>query len=617
MKNDNNRNTIVFIVCAAVLLIVYQVFVLGPAAKKRDIQAKAAAAAAQVQAANTPLLPNGQPASAYVPRDQALAAAPRVRIDTPALTGSVSLKGGRIDDLFLKNYRETIQKGSPLVELFRPQGTQNAYFAELGWVGANIPGLPGGDTTWSALAGAALAPGKPVTLTYDNGAGLKFVRTIAVDDRYMFTVADTVTNSGAAPVQIAPYGSVQRQGLSEEQSHAANVHEGAIGVVVDGSKTELQHVKYKDWKKKGEIDFKSSGGWFGVTDKYWMASLIPAQHEAVSGKFRVVPAGQTDIYETNYVGPTRALAPGQSITETTRVFAGAKTVPMLQDYQYSGAPAKFGSFRKAVGPNDIPRFDEAVDWGRLWFFTRPIFTILEFFFQHVGNFGVAILLLTVVVKLLFFPLANKSYESLTKMKKIQPKLEEIKKKFEKDPAKLQQETMGLYQREKINPFMGCLPMLVQIPVFLALYKVLSVTIEMRHAPFFGFIRDLSARDPSTIWNLFGLIPYDPAHLALIGGFLNGPLHIGALALAYGVTMWLNQAMSPQMGDPIQQRMMQFFPLVFTFIMAQFAVGLLVYWAWQNILTILQQYVIMRRFKVDNPIDDIIARLTGKAKATTG
>jgi len=302
-----------------------------------------------------------------------------------------------------------------------------------------------------------------------------------------------------------------------------------------------------------------------------------------------------DIYKSGYLGQIETIAPGASLSRTTRLFAGAKTVPDLRAYS-----AKLG----------IPKLDQSIDWGMFWFFTRPLFAVLEFVHGHIGSMGLSILVLTVLVKLAFFPLANKSYESMSKMKKVAPQLELIKKANEKDPAKLQQETMALYQREKINPFMGCLPMLVQIPVFFSLYKVLTVTIEMRQAPFIGGIKDLAARDPTTIWNLFGALPYDPSHLALVGGFLDGPLHLGVWPLAYGLTMWLSQAMSPPAGvDPTQKLMFQFMPVMFTFIMAQFTVGLLIYWAWSNVLTILQQYVIMHRMKVENPIDNLIGRFT--------
>jgi YidC/Oxa1 family membrane protein insertase len=470
---------------------------------------------------------------------------------------------------------------------------QHAWFAEFGWTGQNLPGLPTRDTVWTVTQGGPLTPAHPVILTYASPQGLVFTRTISVDDRFMFTVSDTVANLGPAPVTITPYGSVQRQGLPEEHTKSKVVHEGAVGVFDN----ELALKKYAAWKKAHEETHSSTGGWLGITDKYWLGALIPDQHERIAGLFRVTTSQGVDIYEASYAGQPHAIAPGTQITETSRLFAGAKVVPVLKDYE-----AKLG----------VHRFDQAVDWGMFWFITRPFFRLLEFFYHLVGNFGIAILLLTIVVKLLFFPLANKSYESITKMKKIQPKIEELKTRYKDDPTKQQQEMMQIYQREKINPLMGCLPLVIQIPVFYSLYKVLSVTIEMRQAPFFGWIHDLSSRDPTTMWNLFGLIPWDPSHAPLIGTLLNGGLHIGIWPLIMGFTMWLQQAMNPPAPDPMQQRIFQFFPIIFTFMLAPFAAGLVIYWTWNNLLSILQQYVIMRRFQVENPIDSLLARFGVKA-----
>ena len=593
MQENNNRNTIIFVVSAVLILIAYQFLVVDPATKRRNadmVRQKAATVEAQKPGA----LPSATPGTVVVSREQAAAASTRAPITTPALSGSVSLRGARIDDLFLKNYRQTVDKTSPPVELLRPEGSRYAYFAEFGWTGANLPGLPTADTVWQLVEGSTLAPGQPLTLRTSTGQGLTFTRKIEVDDRFMFTVTDTVANTGTGSVTLAPYGSVQRQGIPAGLGKIQIVHEGAIGWLGD----ELRQVKYAKWLKDGGgSPITSTGGWTGITDKYWLAAMIPDQKERIQSQYRVTKAGATDIYEANYIGQPRVIPAGRQITETTRLFAGAKTVPVLKDYE-----TKLG----------VPHFDMAVDWGNFWFITRPMFAFLDFIFRHVGNFGIAILLLTVAVKLIFFPLANKSYESLTKMKKVQPQVEELRKRLKDDPAKQQQELMALYQKEKINPLTGCLPMLVQIPVFYGLYKVLTVTIEMRHAPFFGWIQDLSARDPLTIWNLFGLLPYNPATVPVIGGFLNSDLlHLGPLALLYGVTMYLSTAMNPPQADPVQQKIFQFMPIMFTFIMAPFAVGLLIYWAWSNVLTILQQYLIMRRFKVDNPIDQIIAKLTGK------
>ncbi|MES2341431.1 MAG: membrane protein insertase YidC [Pseudomonadota bacterium] len=596
MQDNSNRNTIIFVVSAMALLLAYQFLVMGPRTRAREAELarNPPAASAQVQAQNLTKAPPTA-AEALVSRNVAAAASPRVRIETPALSGSISLRGARLDDLYLKQYRETVAKDSPPVELLRPEGAQHAQFAEFGWAGANVSGLPTADTVWTQTAGATLAPGAPITLSTTNGAGLTFTRVISVDDRFMFTVADTVANTGAAPVTLAPYGSVQRQGLPADIGKNSIVHEGAVGWLGD----ELRLIKFKKWSKDGGGQFPTTGGWAGITDKYWLAALIPAQAEAVQSQFRVTRSGGVDVFEANFVGGAKIIAPGRQVTETSRFFAGAKTVPVLKAYETN------------LG---VPRFDQAVDWGMFWFFTRPLFQFLEFIHSHVGNFGIAILLLTVAVKVVFFPLANKSYESITKMKKVQPQIEALRAKYKDDATKQQTELMALYQKEKINPVTGCLPMLLQIPVFYALYKVLTVTIEMRHAPFFGWIQDLSARDPSTIWNVFGLIPWNPASLPMVGGLLDTTLHIGALALAYGVTMWLTTSMNPPVGDPIQQKIFQFMPIIFTFIMAPFAVGLLIYWTWSNVLTIIQQYIIMRRFKVDNPIDDLIARFSGKPKA---
>jgi YidC/Oxa1 family membrane protein insertase len=593
---DESRNTIIFLVCALALFVVYNFFVLEPAAKRRQADQQRAAAVAEGKG------PAAKPAAtvqvpAGMTRQAAIAASPRVPIATPSLKGSLSLKGARIDDLYLTQFRETVDRNSPPVELMRPEGAQNAWFAQFGWTGANIAGLPTDDTVWTLAQGSTLSPGKPVVLTYANGQGLTFTRKVEVDDKFMFTVTDTVANAAGQPVTLAPYGSVQRQGLPHTDARGSSiVHEGAIGAL-GTDKPTLTLIKYKDWAKKGGGPAAASkGGWVGITDKFWLTALIPNQGEHIEGQFRDTKADGLDVFDANFVGAPRTIQPGQQTTETTRFFGGAKVVPVLTGYE------------QGLG---IPRFVDAVDWGHLWFLTRPIFQVLMFFDHQVGSVGIAILLLTVLVRLVFFPLANKSYESMTKMKKVQPLVEEMRKKYKDDPAKQQQEMLALYQREKVNPLAGCLPILLQIPVFFALYKVLTVTIEMRHAPFLGWIKDLSARDPTTVWNLFGLIPWSPAHVPLVGGILDTTLHIGVLPLLYGVTMWLTTSMNPPAPDPTQQRIFQLMPIFFTFIMAPFAVGLLIYWTWSNIITTLQQYVIMRRFKVDNPIDRLIGRLTGK------
>ncbi len=598
MPDNSNRNTIIFVVVAMVMLFAYQAFYMGPQTKLRqaELKARETAQAANPAGAGTPGAPGVAVQPAFLPRTLALAASPRAVIDTPSLQGSVSLKGARIDDLLLKGYRVDVNPKSSPVELLRPEGSAHAWFAEFGWTGANLPGLPTPDSVWTLAQGDRLSPGHPLVLTYTNGQGLTFTRTLVVDDKFMFTITDSVANGTPGPLTLVPYASVQRQGAPTTLD--PNAHQGAVGVMGK----VLQMVKYKDLKKAGEKDYSSDGGWLGITDKYWLAAIVPDQSETVHAAFKVTPSRGIDVYEANFVGQPRVVAPGAQLTHVSRMFAGAKTVPVLKAYETA---------------LKIPKLVDAVDWGRLYFFTKPIFWVLEQFYGLLNNFGLAILALTVLVRLVFFYPANLSYESMTKMKKIQPEVEALRTRYKDDPTKQQQELMGLYAREKINPLMGCLPMLATIPIFLALFKVLSVAIEMRHAPFFGWVQDLSARDPSTVFNLFGVIPWDPATAPLIGVLLAGPLHVGIWPLAYGFTQWLSMKMSPPAPDPTQQMIMQLMPVIFTFVLSPLAVGLLIYYTWSNLLTILQQYVIMRRFKVDNPIDDILGRLTGRRAGTAG
>lgn len=593
---DNSRNTTIFLVIAAIMLVVYSVFVMQPQAEKR----RAAQQATAEQTAEAPVT-SPSPSAAIFTEDRrtALGTATRVRIQTPTLTGSLSLTGARIDDLFLTRYRETIDKDAPAVELFRPEGMRHAFFAQFGWSGPNIPGgVPNARTPWRLTEGSVLTPTTPVTLTWDNGAGLRFTRRISIDDQYMFTVTDTVANFSAQAVTLAPGAVVQRQGVPDDLGRQQVLHEGAIGTFGADGKYSTEQLKYKAWAKKPIQNHSSTGGWLGITDKYWLAALVPDQNEHIQAAFRVTDASTYDTHAASMIGATRTIQPNRQITETTRLFAGAKRNEILDGYEKS---------------LDIPRFVYAIDWGFLFFLTRPIFMLVEFFYGLVGNFGVAILLLTLTVRLVMFPLANKSYESMSKMRNLQPKMEEIKKKHPDDPQKQQVELMALYQKEKINPLAGCLPLLLQIPVFYAVYKMLFVTIEMRHQPFFGWLRDLSAKDPTMIWNLWGLLPWDPSAVPVLGSHLAGTFSLSILAIVYGLTMWLQMAMSPPAPDPMQRRIFQFMPVVFTFIMATFPAGLLIYWAWSNVLTIFQQYIIMHRFKAENPIDTFLARFQ-KAKA---
>ena len=601
MSNDN-RNFITFVLVAGIILLAYQFFIVEPHAKQLAAQ-HAAAAVAAAPAVQTP-------AAATASLPQALAGSPRVAIDTPALSGSIALRGARFDDLLLKGYHEEVAKTSPLVRLLAPEGPVDAYFAAQGWVGSNLADMPDQNTLWTLATPGVLTPTHPIGLFYKSSNGLTFVRTISVDDKAMFTITDQVSNNGAAPVTVAPFGSVERDGLPTSLSKSNIVHEGAIGVQGDSGE-KLLLASYKAWKKDGQktpppdsglesnAGLPSSGGWFGITDKYWMTAFVPPQSEHVAYHLRMSSDAQGgDVYDASWLGAARQVAPGGRVSETVRVFAGAKVVQTLNGYKDS------------LG---IPRFDDAVDWGWVMFLTKPIFQLLEIFYQKVGNLGVAILMVPVVIRLVTFPLATRGFEMGVKMKKIQPELKALQDSHKDDPAGQQKAMMALYAREKVNPVTGCLPLLFQIPVFYALTKLFTVTIEMRHAPFFGWIHDLSARDPTTIMNLFGLIPWDPSTAPLVGAALGGMLHLGVWPILYGLSIWLSQAMTPMQGvDPTQQAMFKFMPLVFTFIMAQYAVGLLIYWTWSSLITILQQYVLMRRFKVANPIDDFLGRFGAKA-----
>ena len=567
------RNLILAIVLSVTIIIAFQYFYELPriqeAQRQQAQRTEQMAETAPDQAAPEAVAPAppGAPATPETARTQALATTERVVIENARLEGSLALTGGRIDNLVLSDYRETTEPDSPHVRLLNPPGVPNTYFAEFGWVaGDEGTAVPGRDATWQADR-EELRPDQPVTLTWDNGENLRFSRTVALDENYMFTVTQRVENTSDEPVTLHPYGLISRWGTPETLGFFI-LHEGPIGVL-DGT---LEEIDYDDLREDGPIELSSQGGWLGITDKYWLASLVPDQESDLVANFRHYLAEGQDRYQVDYLRPAMTVAPGQRVEVTDRLFAGAKEVNLLDAY---------------ANEYGIPLFDRAVDFGWFYFLTKPIFHILHFFYQLLGNYGLAILLLTLLVKLLFYPLANKSYRAMSKMKKLQPEMMRLREQFSDDKMRMNQELMALYKKEQVNPMSGCLPIVVQIPVFFALYKVLFVSIEMRHAPFFGWIQDLSAPDPTSLFNLFGLLPWDPPAFLMIGIW---PLLMGA-------TMLLQTKLNPQPADPIQAKVMMFLPLMFIFLFATFPAGLVIYWTWNNVLSIAQQWLIMKRMGV--------------------
>ena len=508
-------------------------------------------------------------------------AAPRLRIETPELEGSISLVGGRIDDLWLRGYFETLEDDSPIVRLLAPVGSDDPYYALYGWAPGGDLGfdqVPGANTEWAVEAGDVLTPETPVTLVWDNGAGLIFRRTIAIDANFMFSVTQSVENTGAGAVRLAPYGIVARHGLPDDLQNFFILHEGVVRKV-DGQLDEISYDNVTDLNfiqreaAAAEVMDVTTNGWIGFTDKYWMTTLIPGANQPFSSVTKHVAAA--DIYQTEARLPAMTVEAGQTAEVTTRLFAGAKEWETIRAYQDEGG---------------IDRFIDSIDWGWFYFLTKPMFWLLHTLNVMIGNMGLAIIALTVVVKAALFPLAYKSYASMARMRELQPQMEKIKERVGDDRQKMQQEMMDLYKREKVNPASGCLPILLQIPIFFSLYKVIFVTLELRHAPFFGWLNDLSMPDPSSIMNLFGLLPWDApeptSFLALI--------FIGILPILLGISMWLQQKLNPQPTDPTQAAIFAWLPWVFMFMLGGFASGLLIYWIANNTITFMQQYIIMKR-----------------------
>jgi YidC/Oxa1 family membrane protein insertase len=568
---EKNRNYIVAIALSIVIVLAWQIFYMNPRMEEQRRAQEAQQAAQQTQPTQ-----NGTTVSGNLPgtvggpttlsREDSIGKTERVEIETASVIGSLNLTGARLDDLRLKGYHVTVDDSSPQIVLLSPSDTNEGYFAEVGFLeGANSGTVPGPTTLWTLAEGTKLTETTPVTLRYTNDKGVTFSRTISIDEHYMLSFADKVENAGQESITLGTYGRITRNNKPATPSVFV-IHEGFIGV--NGVNGSLSEEDYTGVEEAPIALPKATGGWLGITDKYWAAAIIPPQDKEFETRYSHFKDGRPR-YQADFKADPFTVEPGQTAEYKNLIFAGAKEVPLVDTYEEQYA---------------IPHFDLLIDWGWFYFITKPMFKLMDFFYRYFGNFGVAILMTTIVVKLLFFPLASKQYASMAQMKRLQPKMEEMKAKHGSDRVAMQQAMMQLYKEEKVNPVAGCWPMLLQIPVFFALYKVIYVTIEMRHAPFFGWIQDLSAPDPTSLFNLFGLLPYDvPAFLL-----------IGVWPIIMGITMFLQMRMNPTPADPTQAMIFTWMPLMFTFMLASFPAGLVIYWAWNNTLSISQQALIMKK-----------------------
>lgn len=579
--DDNNKNLILATALSVLVLIGWFYFFPPPEPPvTEDPNATTATETAPV--ANVPVATTAATQAAATTNGveaSEASDAPRVDIETARLKGSISLQGGRIDDLSLKNYRETLAEDSDIVHLFKPTGTAGSYYALYGWApgaGLGLDAVPGANTVWTAPQGATLTENTPVTLTWDNGAGLLFSREIEIDENYMFSVKQSVQNTGAGSVSLAPYGILARHGEPQDLKNFFILHEGLVAMS-DGELSEANYDDLTDYEfnasegAKAEVTQVSESGWIGFTDHYWMATLIPSQSTAFKSVSKYDE--RRNIYQTEAVLPTQTLAEGQSVTVDSQLFAGAKEWATIREYQNAGG---------------VKGFLDSIDWGWFFFLTKPMFAVLHWLNSLIGNMGWAIIGLTVIIKIIVFPLAYKSYASMAKMKELQPEMEKLKEKAGDDRQKMQQSMMELYKREKVNPAAGCLPILLQIPIFFSLYKVIFVTLELRHAPWVGWLKDLSAPDPTSIFNLFGALPYGVPELGFFEIF-----SLGILPILLGVSMWLQQKLNPAPTDPTQKMIFAWMPWVFMFMLGTFASGLVIYWIANNTITFIQQYSIMR------------------------
>ena len=559
-----NKNVLLAVILSTAILIGWSFYFENPeeAQRKRaEIQGKTETQTS-AQKPEAPQSSKINPAKS-ISRNEALKESDRVLIENKNLSGSISLRGALIDDIILKNYRETLDANSKPIVLLSPKKYEQGYFVESGWATTKSDvKVPDNNSLWQIKEGKKLTTNSPITLEWNNREGLVFLKKIEIDDKYLFKITEIVRNDKNKAVDLFHYGQITKNAKPTTENFYI-LHEGLVGVVDKNLKEETYSAVEKEKKT-----YNGKSGWFGITDKYWMSAIIPESGKSFKGEYSF-----TSNYKANFIiSEPNTIGPQKSTTSNIKIFIGAKEVYPIDDY---------------AEKEKIDRFDLAIDWGWFYFITKPLFFVIDYIFKIVGNFGVAIIILTALVRIVFFPLSNYSFKSMAKMKVLQPEMLRLKELYKDDAKRTQQEMMALYKREKVNPLSGCLPILVQIPIFFAVYKMLFVTLEMRHAPFFGWIKDLSAADPTTIFNLFGLIPWEPPTF----------LMIGIWPILMGVTMYFQQKLNPAPPDPIQAKIFAWFPFIITIMLASFPSGLVIYWTASNILTMAQQYYIMGKTTV--------------------
>ena len=559
-----NRNVIIAVILSTAILIGWSMYFENPdeAQRKRlEIQGKTETQT-NIQKPETPQTTKANPTKA-ISRGEALKEGDRVSVENSNLAGSISLRGAIIDDIVLKNYRETLDKNSKPIVVLSPKKSDEGYFVESGWASTKSDiKVPDNNSIWQIRDGKKLTPTSPITLEWNNREGIIFSKKIEIDNKYLFKITETIRNEKNKTIELFHYSQITKNTKPTTENFYI-LHEGLIGVVDKNLKEETYSTIEKEKKT-----YTGKSGWFGITDKYWMSAIIPESGKSFKGEYSFA-----NSYKANFIISEPTIAnPQKSTSATLKIFIGAKEVYPIDNY---------------TEIEKIDRFDLSIDWGWFYFITKPLFFVIDYIFKIVGNFGLAIIILTLIVRILFFPLNNYSFKSMAKMKVLQPETLRLKELYKDDVKRTQQEMMALYKREKVNPLSGCLPILIQIPIFFAVYKMLFVTLEMRHAPFFGWIKDLSAADPTTIFNLFGLIPWNPPSF----------LMIGVWPILMGITMYFQMKLNPTPPDPIQAKIFAFFPLIMTVMLATFPSGLVVYWTVSNVLTMAQQYYIMKKTTV--------------------